>query len=463
MITRFFRWRIMLLTMLLVLNIVGILYALASNNVLGPIVAIVSMALMVIVIIDFFLPTMKAIKSVTNAMNRINSEVQTNIQGQSLTTPIASLETLRISNNKEDFGLTKAFNHMSHAVSSTVDNLSMERDTLAVVLDTMADGVISIDSEGKISIFNNTAKDMFGISDRALIGLRLVDTVNDYEILDLVSQAQIQTKTLHSDVEIISTKTLLHVTATPIGDNAYGGVLLTIHDQTEMKLIETSRREFVSNVSHELRSPIASIAALLELLSDGALEDSDTALDFVNRMTLDAKRMASIVSDLLELSMIESGQLNIELKEMNLLEVVADSMNYVNNQNSDDKAEIKVSIDSNIVVMGHKDKLLQILVNLIQNASRFTDKDDYIYINSQMDLDDSHVMVSVRDTGTGISQEHLPHLFERFYKVDRSRRDEGTGLGLSIVKNLVQMHGGDLSVDSVEGEGSTFTFTLMVP
>ena len=463
MITRFFRWRIMLLTMLLALNIVGILYALASNNVLGPIVAIVSMALMVIVIIDFFLPTMKAIKSVTNAMNRINSEVQTNIQGQSLTTPIASLETLRISNNKEDFGLTKAFNHMSHAVSSTVDNLSMERDTLAVVLDTMADGVISIDSEGKISIFNNTAKDMFGISDRALIGLRLVDTVNDYEILDLVSQAQIQTKTLHSDVDIISTKTLLHVTATPIGDNAYGGVLLTIHDQTEMKLIETSRREFVSNVSHELRSPIASIAALLELLSDGALEDSDTALDFVNRMTLDAKRMASIVSDLLELSMIESGQLNIELKEMNLLEVVADSMNYVNNQNSDDKAEIKVSIDSNIVVMGHKDKLLQILVNLIQNASRFTDKDDYIYINSQMDLDDSHVMVSVRDTGTGIPQEHLPHLFERFYKVDRSRRDEGTGLGLSIVKNLVQMHGGDLSVDSVEGEGSTFTFTLMVP
>ncbi len=463
MITRFFRWRIMLLTMLLVLNIVGILYALASNNVLGPIVAIVSMALMVIVIIDFFLPTMKAIKSVTNAMNRINSEVQTNIQGQSLTTPIASLETLRISNNKEDFGLTKAFNHMSHAVSSTVDNLSMERDTLAVVLDTMADGVISIDSEGKISIFNNTAKDMFGISDRALIGLRLVDTVNDYEILDLVSQAQIQTKTLHSDVEIISTKTLLHVTATPIGDNAYGGVLLTIHDQTEMKLIETSRREFVSNVSHELRSPIASIAALLELLSDGALEDSDTALDFVNRMTLDAKRMASIVSDLLELSMIESGQLNIELKEMNLLEVVADSMNYVNNQNSDDKAEIKVSIDSNIVVMGHKDKLLQILVNLIQNASRFTDKDDYIYINSQMDLNDSHVMVSVRDTGTGIPQEHLPHLFERFYKVDRSRRDEGTGLGLSIVKNLVQMHGGDLSVDSFEGEGSTFTFTLMVP
>ena len=463
MITRFFRWRIMLLTMLLALNIVGILYALASNNVLGPIVAIVSMALMVIVIIDFFLPTMKAIKSVTNAMNRINSEVQTNVQGQSLTTPIASLETLRISNNKEDFGLTKAFNHMSHAVSSTVDNLSMERDTLAVVLDTMADGVISIDSEGKISIFNNTAKDMFGISDRALIGLRLVDTVNDYEILDLVSQAQIQTKTLHSDVEIISTKTLLHVTATPIGDNAYGGVLLTIHDQTEMKLIETSRREFVSNVSHELRSPIASITALLELLSDGALEDSDTALDFVNRMTLDAKRMASIVSDLLELSMIESGQLNIELKEMNLLEVVADSMNYVNNQNSDDKAEIKVSIDSNIVVMGHKDKLLQILVNLIQNASRFTDKDDYIYINSQMDLDDSHVMVSVRDTGTGIPQEHLPHLFERFYKVDRSRRDEGTGLGLSIVKNLVQMHGGDLSVDSVEGEGSTFTFTLMVP
>ena len=201
----------------------------------------------------------------------------------------------------------------------------------------------------------------------------------------------------------------------------------------------------------------------MELLSDGALEDSDTALDFVNRMTLDAKRMASIVSDLLELSMIESGQLNIELKEMNLLEVVADSMNYVNNQNSDDKAEIKVSIDSNIVVMGHKDKLLQILVNLIQNASRFTDKDDYIYINSQMDLDDSHVMVSVRDTGTGIPQEHLPHLFERFYKVDRSRRDEGTGLGLSIVKNLVQMHGGDLSVDSVEGEGSTFTFTLMVP
>ena len=246
-----------------------------------------------------------------------------------------------------------------------------------------------------------------------------------------------------------------------MGFDAERGVLLTVHDLTHIRQTETSRKEFVSNVSHELRSPIASIRAMAETLEDGAIGDKKVAQDFIGRILRDIQRMTVMVDDLLELSRIESGQEVIDIHPVNLFRIANESISYVIGEINDGMPEIILNVTEEIMVMGQEEKISQVFVNLIQNASRFTRQNGLITITAKQ-YDNDIVEISVSDTGMGIAPEHLAHVFERFYKVDRSRRDGGTGLGLSIVKHLVQAQGGEVFVDSVEGEGSTFKFTLPV-
>ena len=262
-----------------------------------------------------------------------------------------------------------------------------------------------------------------------------------------------------SEVEVPEVRKSLSVTATPLGPRGERRVLLTIHDLTDVRQVETSRKEFVSNVSHELRSPIASIRAMVEVLEDGALNDAKTAWDFIRRINGEIERMTSMVNELLELSRIESGQEVVDIRPVNLHKVVKDTIFNLNQQSQGNIPNIELAFDNGIIVLGQENKLVQIFQNLLQNASKFTPLSGEIEVNANP-VENGHIMVSVSDSGSGIPAEHIAHVFERFYKVDRSRRDKGTGLGLSIVKHLVQAHGGEVSVESVEGEGSTFYFTI---
>jgi two-component system phosphate regulon sensor histidine kinase PhoR len=236
-------------------------------------------------------------------------------------------------------------------------------------------------------------------------------------------------------------------------------VLLTLHDLTRMRQVETSQREFVSNVSHELRNPMASIKAMVETLESGAVNDSQVALDFLSRMRGDVDRMNGLVNDLLELSRMESGQFKIDAEPMALTPLV----HAVKNQFGETAAAQDVKLVGDLAenlppVMVDGEKLNQIFVNLVENSLKFTPPGGEILVRAE--AEDEHVQVVLKDTGIGVAPQHLPHIFERFYKVNRSRRDSGTGLGLSIVKQLVEAHGGRISVESKEGEGCTFTFTL---
>jgi len=359
----------------------------------------------------------------------------------------------------ETADLAAAFNRMAQTVSTTVENLSGERDTLSAVLDTMGDGVITLDGEGSITLFNQTASELFNTSPVDAIGMRLAEVIRDFEILQLASTSSDSGSILQSEVEVPEVRRFLSVIATPLGPDGERGVLLTIHDLTNIRQMETSRKEFVSNVSHELRSPIASIKAMADTLGDGAIQDSRVALDFIGRISKDVERMAIMVDDLLELSRIEGGQEVLNIRPVNLRHVSEDAIVHVKNQGSGHFPEIIVKINEGRIVAAQEEKLFQIMVNLIQNSLKFTDADGRIVVSAKLSVD-RFIEISVMDTGLGIPSEHLPHVFERFYKVDRSRRDGGTGLGLAIVKHLVQAHGGNISVESVEGEGSVFTFTI---
>ena len=366
---------------------------------------------------------------------------------------------VRTTFNNETSDLALAFNNMADTISVTVETLSSERDMLSAVLNTMADGVISMDREGEITVFNETAGNLLNVVPSEAVGLRIAEVVRDFEILQLAHRCSDTGSLMMSEVEVPEVRKSLSVTATPLGPGGERGVLLTIHDLTDVRQVETSRKEFVSNVSHELRSPITSIRAMVEVLEDGALNDSKTALDFIGRINGEIERMTSMVNELLELSRIESGQEVVDIRPVNLHKVVKDTIFNLNQQNQGNIPNIELAFDNGIIVLGQENKLVQILQNLLQNASKFTPLSGEIEVNANP-VENGHIMVSVSDSGSGIPAEHIAHVFERFYKVDRSRRDKGTGLGLSIVKHLVQAHGGEVSVESVEGEGSTFYFTI---
>ena len=355
--------------------------------------------------------------------------------------------------------LAEAFNQMASTITDQIRNLTTESNQLSVILDTMADGVIVVNSNGQVELMNLSAEWMLESPNREADRIQLAEVVRDDGILQLVSEARATRQTRQAELELVHRRRFLNVIATPLSEGSDEGVLLTLQDVTSLWQVETTRREFVSNVSHELRSPLAAIRAMTETLQDGALNDTDTAQDFLTRILNDTQRMTTMVNDLLVLSRLESGQAPIHLAPVSLESVVAEIESRFDVSPDHERLKLETNVPDGIpLVMGEADKLNQVLANLVENAVKVTGDGGLISISAN--ATDRWVEVKVSDNGIGIAREHLPHVFERFYKVDRSRRDGGTGLGLAIVKHLVQAHGGDIKVESVEGEGSAFSFTL---
>ena len=355
--------------------------------------------------------------------------------------------------------LAEAFNQMASTITDQIRNLTTESNQLSVILDTMADGVIVVNSNGQVELMNLSAEWMLESPNREADRIQLAEVVRDDGILQLVSEARATRQTRQAELELVHRRRFLNVIATPLSEGSDEGVLLTLQDVTSLWQVETTRREFVSNVSHELRSPLAAIRAMTETLQDGALNDTDTAQDFLTRILNDTQRMTTMVNDLLVLSRLESGQAPIHLAPVSLESVVAEIESRFDVSPDHERLKLETNVPDGIpLVMGEADKLNQVLANLVENAVKVTGDGGLISISAN--ATDRWVEVKVSDNGIGIAREHLPHVFERFYKVDRSRRDGGTGLGLAIVKHLVQAHGGDIKVESDEGEGSAFSFTL---
>ncbi len=352
--------------------------------------------------------------------------------------------------------LASAFDLMAGAVRGTVRDLEAESRLLAAVMDTMADGVLVIDSENRITLINRSAQWLLGTEAREMAGRPLAEVVRDPEVLTLAAESAYTRQMRQAEIDLLHHRRFLNVIATPIEVDLGRGVLLTLQDVTGLRQLQTTRREFVSNVSHELRSPLASISALAETLEDGALEDAVVARDFLRRILSDIHRMTVLVDDLLELSRLESGHAPIYIAPVDLGEVVADTVSRFEVGASAKGVSISRCVPSDLpYVMSDAVKLDQMLTNLLENALKFTPSGGRITLS--VSVDDCWVKLMIADTGVGIAREHLPHIFERFYKVDRSRRDGGTGLGLAIVNHLAQAHGGSVDVVSSEGEGSVFT------
>lgn len=247
-----------------------------------------------------------------------------------------------------------------------------------------------------------------------------------------------------------------------IPDQHSSGSLLLVQDLTHIRRLETVRRDFISNLSHEIRTPLASLKALTETLQDGALDDPPAARRFIDQIQVEVDALTQMATELLELSRIESGRLSLDRQPVPAYDLLISASKRMRLQA--ERAGLHLRVESNKDLPSVKidlQRLEQVLVNLIHNSLKFTRAGGEIVLVAEPGI--GEVRFAVRDTGIGIPADDVPRIFERFYRVDKSRTGSGTGLGLSIAKHMVEAHGGKIWAESVEGQGSTFYFTIPTP
>jgi two-component system phosphate regulon sensor histidine kinase PhoR len=354
--------------------------------------------------------------------------------------------------------LTQAFNHMSTQLREKIQALEAERGKLFAVLEKMTDGVLIVDQQGIIQLLNLTAEKMFGINQATSLSKPLVEAIRHHQPYELWQQCQQSGATEETTIDL-SKRIILHGIATPLGQSLPGSILLLFQDMTRQQQIENIRRDFISNVSHELRTPLASLKAITETLQDGALEDPPAARRFLEQMETEVDSLSQMVSELLELSRIESGRVPLEIKPTRPVDILLPAIERMHLQA--ERAGLTVDIDCREdlpAVQADASRVEQVVVNLLHNAIKFTQSGGKVILSASPN--DNVVVFSVQDTGIGIAPDDLPRIFERFYKADRARATSGTGLGLAIARHLVEAHGGEIWAESELGKGSTFYFSI---
>ena len=360
--------------------------------------------------------------------------------------------------------LTGAFNRMADELSDKVARLTGERSRLAAILENMADGVLIADARGEVQLLNPAAARLLGVSPQAAHGAGIAQTVRHHQIIELWQRCRSSGEGQSAAVELDRQGVFWQVIITPFQEGGDRGYLIIVQDLSPIRRLETVRRDFISNISHELRTPLASLKILAETLRDGALDDPPAAERFLLSMETEIDALTHMVQELLELSRIESGQVALRLRAARLDEIVLPPVERLAAQ----AARAGVTLTAEIApdapaVRADVERVQQVVTNLVQNAIKFTPAGGLITVTAgQHQTRAGMAVVSVQDTGVGIPARDLPRVFERFFKGDRARGSGGTGLGLSIARHLVESHGGQISVASEEGRGSTFSFTLPV-
>ena len=377
---------------------------------------------------------------------------------------------VRVMGNDELGQLAGAVNNLSVRVEEAQESSDSERRRLDSALSHMSDGVLATDRRGNVTIVNNMALQLLGVEhDDELIGKSIIDVLDirhDYTVRQLVNSEQ---KEMILDMSNSGSNLILNAYFSPIQRESgfVSGLVCVLHDVTSQQKEEQERKEFVSNVSHELRTPLTSVKSYVEALSDGAWQDKEIAPQFLKVVQDETERMIRMINDLLSLSRMDAGTTKLNLEYVNINEL----FNYILNRfdmiikKEEDPKKKKYTIErfftkKDLWVEIDTDKFTQVIDNIMNNAIKYSP--DGGVITARLLETHNHVIMSISDQGLGIPRKDLSHIFDRFFRVDkaRSRKQGGTGLGLAISKEVVNMLGGQIWVDSVEGKGSTFYISL---
>ena len=362
--------------------------------------------------------------------------------------------------------LGRSLNVMAGRLREKIDDLEREQAKATAILDAMVEGVIATDGHDHIILLNERARGIFGLGQTRVERRPLLEVIRNVDLHGLLSESRAA-----ADGEVVSREIklpdpparVLQVHAVPLcftGDEP--GVVIILHDITELRRLEQVRTEFVANVSHELRTPLTAIQGYLETLLDGALEEPQHARKFLEIVFRHTERLGRLTDDLTDLSNIELGRISLRIEPTDLTEVTESALAIIQPRAGSGRVTVKANLPADMPeVLADRDRLAQILINLVDNAVKYTPAGGHVWVEAQR-LPSGMVEVAVRDTGVGVPKADLPRLTERFYRVDKARSRElgGTGLGLAIVKHLVLAHGGDLGIESELWKGTTVRFTL---
>ena len=362
--------------------------------------------------------------------------------------------------------LGRSLNVLAARLREKVQDLEQERAKVTAILDGMVEGVVAVDGHEHVLVMNERARAIFGLG--AMRGERkpFLEVIRNVELHELFrdSRAGSPGLVLRREVRLAAPAgRVLEVQALPLalgGDE--WGLVMVLHDVTELRRLEDVRTEFVANVSHELRTPLTAIHGYLETLLEGALEEPEHARKFLEIVFRHTERLGRLISDLAELSNIELGRITLALAPTPLGEVVDSVVAIIGPRAARGGVRLASAVPPGLVaVTADHDRLVQILINLVDNAVKYTPHGGDVRIGASLIAGD-RVEVTVTDTGIGIPRSDLPRITERFYRVDKARSRElgGTGLGLAIVRHLVLAHGGELAIESEVEQGTTVRFTL---
>ncbi len=365
---------------------------------------------------------------------------------------------ITVRTNDEIGRLGRAFNEMSANLEGSIAQISTEKAKLQTVLNNMADGVVMVDKESRILLSNRATENIFNFQEVVMAGRPLIEAVKDYEIDEVLKRCLKTYRVETVQLETSQSKRFLRVVAVPVGDSKLSWVLLLFQDLTEVRSLQTMRRELIGNISHELRTPLAGIKVMVETLQN-EITENEAARDFLSRIDTEVDRLTQMVSEITELSRIETGGVAFNMVPTDLNLVVGEVAAQLESLALKEQVKLTTNLAADLPELSaDTERIRQTLINLVHNAIKYNHPGGVVVIATGTEA--GAVTVKVTDTGIGISREDLPHIFERFFKADKARSKEGSGLGLAIAKHTIQAHGGSINVQSQEGKGSTFSFSL---
>lgn len=374
---------------------------------------------------------------------------------------------IEVSNIPDIAEVSQSMNKMAEQLVERIQMITSQKNEQQAMLSSMVEGVVAVNKDGRILSINNAAAEMLQTSPEKAPGRTVEEVIRNKDLQFFVRTA------MDSEIPVESQITLhehshaeqfvqAHGSALKNELNEKIGVLVVLNDVTHIRKLEQVRRDFVANVSHELKTPVTSIKGFIETLLDGAVHDPDDTRRFLTIIERQTNRLNSIIEDLLTLSRIEQHDeeehVTLEPARIRAILVAAASLCLI--QATEKSIEIEIDCDPEIIANVNASLLEQAIVNLVDNAIKYSNPGGHVRI--EVKQDEQHTYVRVIDNGCGIAQEHLHRLFERFYRVDkaRSRKLGGTGLGLAIVKHIAQSHKGSITVESEVGSGTTFTIQI---
>ncbi|MBM7554992.1 two-component system histidine kinase PnpS [Thalassobacillus pellis] len=360
--------------------------------------------------------------------------------------------------------LNQSINVLARNLQQITTEQGMQENRLEAVINNMGSGLLLIDEKGYIHLVNRAFLDSFGGNSKDYIGALYYEAIPYKSVHETVKDIFMLEETVR-DTFVFPVKIQrkhMEVTGAPIFNESmkWKGIVLVFHDITELKRLEQTRKDFVANVSHELKTPITSIRGFSETLLDGAMKDQELLEQFLTIILKESGRLQSLIKDLLELSKIEKTDFQLTVSAIDISHLLQELMPIIRQNAAEKEITVDMETVGPVMIDGDAGRLKQVFMNLLTNAVNYTPSNGNVDVKVTEGEED--IRVSIADTGYGIPEEDIPRIFERFYRVDkaRSRNTGGTGLGLAIVKHIIEAHSGTIEVESNVGEGTIFHVIL---